>query len=865
MSPTTRSHWLLLAASCVSAFTLITTNLQCSARPMEVSARRPASVEAARTPPPFGANVFLSTEAGATVREAAAALASRLSSATGATFTLGSPQAQGIYLLRAASPDAPADLVAELRTLGPEAYALRARGDGRVWLVANEDAGLVYGAYQLLERLGFRFYFPNERWTITPTLTVADLRVDEVFRPAFRKRRFAGTGGFGGNAALDPEHEVEARWRRWMLQNGFGEEFHTAGHAGEAFNQRNREELRLHPEYLASVKGRRVEWSKGAKLDPSNPGAVALFVRDRLQSFEEQLAKDPSRVNSFAVSVEPSDGGGHCDSPECERIGGPSEQQFFLANAVARELASRHPGAYASIYAYNKHADIPKLEIEPNVYVTLIPYAFRGNSSQPPEAFIEAWSRKKSPLSIYDYWSIPDWTADLPEFDFRATPAKKLRFWKAHAVEGFVSESTYSAGAMGLAWYVAGHLMWDLSRDPGTLAVEFFTKAFGNAAPPMERMLNRWASGFMLTRAELHSSFADLSEALRRSPSKEVTARLADYAVYVQYLRLRHDYLDAEPEQEAARKRELLIHLWRAYDSAMLDTSRLQKLLLRGDAELSAEFDPRRAELPIWKTLRAPSVEEVTAMVAQGVRDFPSQDVGLKQFAGDLTACTDAPATAEDAPQGVLTLVGANRLELTVPPGMSELRLELSSAMDLQARLLGSASEELAVTEVPGGEASAVFSVALPHAGAYWLDLRAPKRSTVTVRTPPGVGVELQEFRIPASKPVDLFFCVPKFEKRVAVYSRSRIQPATKRGFELVDGGGRVVPAELSDAGHVLSAAVPPGQDGKVWTLRRAVAPNASLRLLNAPQRFALSRRALRVPVGALREPAPSVGSARQK
>lgn len=831
---------------------LVGANLHCSARAPGASPRVAATALPAAELRIYAGRISVDPGAGVSVRDAANALATHLARATGASFEVRDGAAWGIQLLRASSPQVPADLAQSLREMGPEAYALRARGDGRLLIVANGDAGLVYGVYQLLERWGFRFYFPNERWTITPRLRDLEQPMDSVVRPLFRKRRFAGTGGFGKKLAVDLNGELEARWKTWMLQNGLGEEFHTAGHAGEAFNVRNKDALLAHPEYLASVKGQRVKWSKSAKLDPSNPDAVALFVRDRLDAYEEQLRRDPSG-GAFAVSVEPADGGGHCDSAACLSIGGPSEQQFFLANAVARELSTRHPGAKASIYAYNKHADIPKLEIEPNVYVTLIPYAFRGNSSEPPEAFIQAWTKKKSPLSLYDYWSIPDWTADLPELDYRATPAKKLRFWHAQQIEGFVSESTYSAGAMGLAWYIAGHLMWDLSRDPASLADEFFAKAFGRAAPSMKRMLERWAAGFMLTRAELHASFTDLAEAFERSPSSEVTSRLQDYAVYLQYLRLRHEYLEAEPDQESARKRQLVLHLWRAYDTAMVDTFRLQKLLLRGEPDLAAELDAQRAELPAWKALSPLGAEEARAMVQRGARDFPSQDLELKRYTGELTSCADAGGSVEGDPaSGPLTLVGSNRLEVTVPVGVTELRVELASVMDLQARLIGSDQDELSVTDLAPSATPVVVTTKVPGPGTYWLDLRTPKRGTITLRTAPGIGVELQEFRIPASAPVDLFFFVPQAEKRVAIYSRSRIQPAEKRGFQLVDGAGRVVPSEIGDAGHVLSAAVPPGQDGKVWTLKRAVAPNAALRLLNAPQRFALSRSALRVPSAAL-------------
>lgn len=851
MSPTTRAHFFLLfaASGCLAALLLL--NVHCAGRP-PAPARFAAhhTVEERKL---YGQTIVLGDGSNPSVRDVARVLATDLTQATGVPFRVSTHSDQGIFLLRSDAPGVPADVVDKLRGQGREAYFLRSQGQGRLLIVANADDGLVFGAYQLLERLGFRFYFPSDKWTITPGLEDIEGTYDTLVKPAFRVRRFAGTGGFGGKLVVDRGQTLEARWTTWKRANGFGEEFKIAGHAGEAFNARHKGLLLKHPEYLASVDGQRV-WSKTAKLDPSNPEAVALFVRDRLDAYRKQLKQDPDGAGSFAVSVDAADGGGHCNSPECLRIGGPSEQQFYLANAVARALAEEFPGAQASMHAYNLHASVPRIPLEPNVYVMLVPYAFRRDDAT-PEAFIAEWRKKRARLSIYDYWSIPDWVADAPVFDFRTTPAKKLRYWQAMGIEGFGAETTYGAGAMGLALYIAGHLMWDTQRDPGLLAEEFYRDAFAESAAPMRRMLERWSAGFLLTAGELASSFADLAEAFQLARSPQVVSRLVDYTSYVQYLRLRYEFLNAPGASQTASKRALLTHLWRIHGSAMVATYRLHRLLLKGDPQLAAEFDPRDERLPIWKALTPFDSAAARRCVASGREQFPNLGISVKTYAGDLVPAAAAHGSP-DVPMPMpvaITLMGSSRLELTIPSGVVQLKVELSSTAPIRARIIGENQADVGSIQLEASATPQLFETKISKPGSYWLDFRTTKMGKVTVSTPANVGVELQEFRIPKPAPApDLYFFVPKGETRVAIYSRTAFLRPERRGPVLLDGADNEVPVERLDGGSVLLASVPAGQDGRIWALRRAVAPSASLKLMNAPQRFALSRAALRVPASAL-------------
>lgn len=778
-------------------------------------------------------------------------LAARLRLATGLDFEITERGARGIFLLRSADVGVPKEISEKLEGQGREAYYLRSRGQGQLLIVANTDDGLAFGAYQFLERLGYRFYFPGEKWTVVPRLKDVEISVDVLARPAFAMRRFAGTGGLGGKLVIDPAESLAARWASWKVANGFGEEFRIGGHMGEGFNLRYKELLVKHPEYLASVDGKR-SWSKIAKLDPSNPDAVALFVRDRLEAYRTQRRSDPAGPGSFAVSVDAADGGGHCNSPECLRIGGPSEQQFFLANAVAKALAKEFPDARASLHAYNFHAAVPKMPIEPNVYVMLVPYAFRRDAAS-PETFIGEWVKKKSPVSIYDYWSIPDWVADAPDFDYLEIPAARLRYWHDHAVEGFGIETTYSAGAMGLGLYITGHLAWDLQREPAVLADDFFRLAFVESATPMRRMLSRWRDAYLATSGELQESFRDLADAFRLARSREVIERLVDYAAYVQYLKLRHEYLLASSERRLATKRALLEHVWRIYGSGMVDSYRLHKLLVRDDPVLAAEFNPRDARVGIWKSLTPFDEGVARKVIAAALTELPKLAVTLKNYPGPLVPAL-ANGDARSEPPATITLVGPTRVELTVRMRAESPPLQLrSSNAAVQARILAPDQQELASVHLPPSPDAQTFDTKIAQPGTYSLEIRTLKMARVTLTAPANVGVELQEFRVPKPAPApDLYFYVPKGERRFAIYNRASFLPPDRHGPQLLDGDDRPVTAERLDGGCLLVATVPPNQDGRIWALRGAVAPSSSLRLLNVPQRFALSRSALRVPAAAL-------------
>jgi hypothetical protein len=284
----------------------------------------------------------------------------------------------------------------------------------------------------------------------------------------------------------------------------------------------------------------------------------------------------------------------------------------------------------------------------------------------------------------------------------------------------------------------------------------------------------------------------------------------------------------------------------------MVNTFRLQQLLLRKERELGAKLDPTNADLPIWQSLAPVTPGEAEGWVTAGLHAYPDLGVRPRSYEGDLVAAPQGSATTPTTSGSVeLTLVGTNRLTLSVPRDATEVLIQLKPSSHLRLRLRDARNATIASAELDPGTLPRTFSATISKAGSYVLELRTTKTGITSLSVPTTLAVELEEFLIPKAVAVpDLYFYVPQGEKAVALYDAIALPEGS--GPTLRDGSGASVPVERFDGGRLLIARVPQGQAGRIWTLRRAVSPDATLRLLNVPQRLALTPQALRVPRQAL-------------
>jgi hypothetical protein len=794
----------------------------------------------------YGARICVAADAPEGLRGAAGELALWLRKATGAEFTTVLPPAEsGVVLALADSPLAPAQGLEELKAReGAEAFLIRSDGP-RLWIVGKSPLGVRNGVYFYLEQLGFRWFMPMENWSIVPALKSLRIDIHRVEAPAFRMRGAFGTGGFGGKLPVDPKMEKQEQWAAWARRIRFSGEFSLGGHAGEAFNRAHMKELKAHPEYLAELGGKREPWGQGTKPCYSNPGLIELYVKDRVDALRRAVTQSPDAPRSFAVSVEPADGGGHCDCAECRKVGSVSDRVFSLANAVAKAVAKELPGRRVSLLAYNEHAAVPRIALEPNLYVMVVPYAFQ-RTGLAPEELLTAWTKKVSPFAVYDYWAIPDWAFGQPT---AAVPqvAAKIRLWHRLGANGACIESDSGGGSVGIVQYVASRLLWDPATDEKAVLDDFYAKAFAGARAPMERMLGRWTQRFNLAEDELGASYRDIQEARALAKDPAVAARVNDYALYLHFLRLSFEYRLTPAKSEAHKKltNDLLAYLWRIYPCGMTHSYRLAQLILNRPAggvehmDLKDDWDVRDKKAGAWKEFTVPSAAEVDALMADGLRAYPAMEgVEPRTFSPALVALTPQPLNNDTVRTPRFS--GTHNFEFLAPPGVRSLTLGIQTGVHgpaLRVTVFDRNGAEVFQKEVPISSELQDLQIDLPASGYYRMTVFDQKRM-FSLQLPARLPfVVTGRFNAMVQSPT-MYFFVPAGTKRVALNCES----ATP--VDVLDGSNRRLPVT---GRRLLCVDVPPGQDGAMWSLRN-IKTSQPVRLVNVPPVWSFSPQGLMVP-----------------
>ena len=417
----------------------------------------------------------------------------------------------------------------KLKSFNPEGYYIKATAD-QVTFIGNSALALQHSIFDYLEQLGFRYYLPGDAWKIVPSKPSVFIRYEHLTQPFYEFRSFANGQGYYRNK------KVENDFNTWAKANRLGGSFPVrVGHSYQTIVANNLDVFKQHTEYFAD------------NINKSGAPATAKFNVANKQLVELVIGDAKNRLDAFKktgqfmnmVSMEPSDGGGFCTSPECLKIGGPSDQAFYLTNAVARAIQKDYPGIWVGNLAYNEHITPTKYDLEPNVFVMVTNGFNRTKLST--NQLLEEWGKKAKKLGVYEYLSVYAWDNDLPG---RAN-ATKLEFLKK-SIKGYyesgariyLAETNIGWISKGLGQYVATKLLWDYRLNADSLADDFFNKGFGNAAPPIRRMFKSWESntGGMISDNALAEWLGWVREADQLTNDERVKERLNYLKTYLHYL-----------------------------------------------------------------------------------------------------------------------------------------------------------------------------------------------------------------------------------------------------------------------------------------------------------------------------------------
>jgi hypothetical protein len=444
------------------------------------------------------ATIVVAAEASADEKLASVELQDYLRKMSGAELPVGNaPADDGDAVVRVGVFGSAA--VESFRGRRPPSDGFALQTEGRTLYVVGGDArGTLYGAYELLERLGVRWFMPTELGEDVPVARTVPLPELAVLQgPAFR--HVSGLVWAGGPGAAAWERRLKGRV-------GPDERF---GHNWSAVLRFTPENVKLHRELFAEVGGKRGE---SPQLCSAHPEVVRLSVEAARRFFD-------ANTQAEIFSLSPNDGFGFCEDERCRAVdalygvtdGTLSDRFVHYANEVLAELEKTHPGKQIGILAYVFHTN-PPLHARPHQdYATLIthtPWDFchvhaigdPACSVNPRFAsYLRGWSAAASHVGVYDYYGHFFVFAPWPILH---SIRRDIPFLHALGIERFTSETQQNWANQGLNFYVAAKLLWDPATDVDALLREYYTRFYGRAAPAMQRYWERWEAAMTASAAQ---------------------------------------------------------------------------------------------------------------------------------------------------------------------------------------------------------------------------------------------------------------------------------------------------------------------------------------------------------------------------
>jgi len=395
---------------------------------------------------------------------------------------------------------------------GSRGYRLRVDGN-KLYIIGSDDLSVLHGVYGLLERhAGVRWLWPGKLGEIVPkqkTLQIGPL--DETSVPDFPVR-WVGTNEWalhhGANAMVRVGKEpVGVNWK-WHFHT-----FCTLIPAEKYYDK--------HPEWWPLVKGKRKKPAKkhshSTQLCTTNPDMIKEMTRNLIAVLDE----DPE-IQIIALS--PNDGGGFCECERCTALDEPGRGWFAkyskrlaaLNNAVAREVAKKHPNVLIKVGAYAMYLRRPldeKLAPTKNQLVQLChiycchnhplcgDHCVKGKTYEPKDNFmpnrtfrkmIHDWKKVTDHLFIYEYYTLGGPTRAKLPWPLVHCIRKDMPYYHKIGAEGFYTQlGDKTFYRYGMNYYIAAKLAWDTSLDVDELMADYCTHAFGPAAEPMLAYFNR--------------------------------------------------------------------------------------------------------------------------------------------------------------------------------------------------------------------------------------------------------------------------------------------------------------------------------------------------------------------------------------
>ncbi len=391
----------------------------------------------------------------------------------------------------------------------PSAFALRVTDEG-IAIRGLRDDGTLFGAYELLEQLGVRWFIPGELGRVIPELaTITVDHQDTISVPSM------------DYFTLQNIHD-NTDWAR-RNRAPFGQARPTGRHGL--------------PGNPPAGTGRQTCLTGGH--EPGALDAVVGSIRGSHEPTDEPLY----------LAMGPHDGGGYCQCEDCRALDQGVMDPFYGAesmtdryiwffNQILDALEDDYPNLHIVWYVYSHYMMPPAIEMNPRIVGVLAPIAMdriRGmdNPMSPDRHglrwLIDEWQKRGYHEMYYRgyYNNLACVNFPLSQIDRlrNEVPALHERGVNVFRVE--VIRQSWATSPLTL--YLASKVMWDVDTDVDALLDDFYTKFYGPAEAPMRQYHEQLEAAFRDTPYFTGSSYVYFP-IFKNHPRRDALRALLDEA-----------------------------------------------------------------------------------------------------------------------------------------------------------------------------------------------------------------------------------------------------------------------------------------------------------------------------------------------
>ncbi len=358
-------------------------------------------------------------------------------------------------------------------------------GSKGVGLYGESEYGTSYAIYELLHRLGCRWYMPSELGEVIPsqpTLKIPEM--DAKLAPATEWRRMQGR-----TADAD-----------FVRRNRFSNHDNVAtGHRLESYI--SVEQLEANPDW-------KLQDADGKPLGRAT--SFRWTREDTAQAVAERIMNDLDENYQTSVSLAPQDYVIPTEDPE-ERKHDPeprvwepaagrwsvTDRLIMLCNRVAKTVGEKYPEVSFGVLAYVNYNMPPARErVHPNVVPRIAPIDFNRHhpmnwgekEDHPNETWlldmVQGWGEKADRLGYYAYGMnlaeitapnpfITKWGTDIP-----IILKNNFTYWVPETMSGWE--------CMMPGFYLSLRMTFNAEEKPEDILDELWAKFYGAAAEPMK-------------------------------------------------------------------------------------------------------------------------------------------------------------------------------------------------------------------------------------------------------------------------------------------------------------------------------------------------------------------------------------------